>query len=65
MSSQGLQFSVIVTEGRPDSTGIKMAQKLDAEHIPVTLVLDSCVAYIMDRWGAGRVRTAGVRRHQV
>lgn len=47
--SSGLQFSVIVTEGRPDSTGIKMAQKLDAEHIPVTLVLDSCVAYIMDR----------------
>ncbi|EFJ40741.1 eukaryotic translation initiation factor 2B alpha [Volvox carteri f. nagariensis] len=45
----GLQFSVIVTEGRPDGTGITLAKKLDAEKIPVTLVLDSCVAYIMDR----------------
>ncbi|PNW72518.1 hypothetical protein CHLRE_16g687518v5 [Chlamydomonas reinhardtii] len=47
--SSGMQFSVIVTEGRPDGTGITMAKKLDAENIPVTLVLDSCVAYIMDR----------------
>ncbi|GLC48199.1 hypothetical protein PLESTB_000069900 [Pleodorina starrii] len=47
--SSGLQFSVIVTEGRPDGTGIIMAKKLDTENIPVTLVLDSCVAYIMDR----------------
>lgn len=64
-SSQGLQFSVIVTEGRPDSTGIKMAQKLDAEHIPVTLVLDSCVAYIMDRWEAygTRCTVPGYGRH--
>ncbi|GLI68480.1 hypothetical protein VaNZ11_012906 [Volvox africanus] len=47
--SSGLQFSVIVTEGRPDGTGITMAKKLDVENIPVTLVLDSCVGYIMDK----------------
>ncbi|PNH01379.1 Translation initiation factor eIF-2B subunit alpha, partial [Tetrabaena socialis] len=47
--AQGLQFSVVVTEGRPDGTGIAMAKKLDADSIPVTLVLDSGVGYIMDR----------------
>jgi hypothetical protein len=49
---QGLQFSVIVTEGRPDGTGLAMARKLDGQGIPVTLVLDSAAASIMhDRCG--------------
>eukprot|EP00873_Tetraselmis_striata_P021857 jgi/Tetstr1/442121/TSEL_030276.t1 len=47
--SKGTQFSVIVTEGRPDSTGINMARQLEKLGVPVTIVLDSGVAYIMER----------------
>ena len=47
--SQGSKFSVIVTEGRPDSTGISMARLLEKAGVPVTIVLDSAAAYVMDR----------------
>jgi translation initiation factor eIF-2B subunit alpha len=40
---------VIVTEGRPDSTGINMARQLEKLGVPVTMVLDTGVAYIMER----------------
>lgn len=46
---QGQQFSVIVTEGRPDETGFTMARVLDELKIPVTVVLDSGVGYAMER----------------
>jgi translation initiation factor eIF-2B subunit alpha len=46
---QGTQFSVMVTEGRPDNTGITMAKALTEMGVPVTLVLDSGVAYAMGR----------------
>lgn len=46
---QGTQFSVIVTEGRPDETGLKTARALRELHIPVSVVLDSGVGYAMDR----------------
>lgn len=40
---------MVVTEGRPDSTGLKMARALDELGIPTTLVLDSGVAYALER----------------
>jgi hypothetical protein len=46
---QGSHFSVIVTEGRPDNTGLTMAKALTDMGVPVTLVLDSGVAYAMER----------------
>ena len=52
--SQGTQFSVIVTEGRPDATGVRMAKALDEMGIPSTLILDSGVAYSMERCAGGR-----------
>ena len=55
LGSQGTQFSVIVTEGRPDATGIKMTKALDEMGIPSTLILDSGVAYSMERCAGGRV----------
>mmetsp|Transcript_6201 Transcript_6201/g.13519 ORF Transcript_6201/g.13519 Transcript_6201/m.13519 type:complete len:327 (+) Transcript_6201:160-1140(+) len=47
--SAGIHFSVIVTEGRPDAKGIETARALDNLQIPVTLVLDSAVGYVMER----------------
>lgn len=44
---QGVQFSVVITEGRPDETGRTMARALDEQGIPVTAILDSGVAYAM------------------
>lgn len=46
---QNVNFSVVVTEGRPDNTGIQMARALDALGVPVTMVLDSGVAYALER----------------
>lgn len=46
---QGTNFSVIVTEGRPDATGLKTVKALDEMGIPTTLILDSGAAYAMDR----------------
>lgn len=48
-SLQGKQFSVIVTEGRPDETGLVMARLLEDLKVPVTVVLDSGVGYVMER----------------
>ena len=50
----GRRFRVIVTEGRPDSAGVDVARVLRMPigksklNIPVTLVLDSAVGFIMD-----------------
>jgi translation initiation factor eIF-2B subunit alpha len=48
-ASAGRNFSVILTEGRPDDTGPTMARVLDELRIPVTVVLDSGVGYVMER----------------
>ncbi|GAX82766.1 hypothetical protein CEUSTIGMA_g10192.t1 [Chlamydomonas eustigma] len=48
-AAQGTHFSVIVTEGRPDASGLKMARALDEMSIPTTLILDSGVAFSMER----------------
>ena len=42
-------FSVVVTEGRPDGTGVSMAKALAEMGIPATLILDAAVAYVMGR----------------
>jgi len=39
------RFSVVCTEGRPDSTGAQMARELRALGVPVTMILDSAMAY--------------------
>lgn len=51
LALQGSSFSVVVTEGQPDATGLRMAKAL-AEHVgvPVTLVLDCGIAYIMETY---------------
>lgn len=45
---QGVQFSVVVTEGRPDATGLTMANALSKMKIPCTIVLDSAVAFALE-----------------
>ncbi|KAI8463744.1 MAG: eukaryotic initiation factor [Monoraphidium minutum] len=58
--SQGLNFSVVVTEGRPDGTGQSMARALAELGVPVTLVLDSGVAYALERVDMVLVGAEGV-----
>ncbi|XP_051528975.1 translation initiation factor eIF-2B subunit alpha-like isoform X2 [Myxocyprinus asiaticus] len=43
------RFTVYVTESQPDSAGELMAQKLRRLNIPVTVVLDAAVGYIMEK----------------
>lgn len=43
------RFTVYVTESQPDSAGKLMAQKLRKLNIPVTVVLDAAVGYIMEK----------------
>ncbi|KAG0616697.1 hypothetical protein M758_5G135200 [Ceratodon purpureus] len=47
-AAEGKDFNVICTEGRPDNTGAEMAKELVPAGIPVTLILDSGVAYMME-----------------
>jgi methylthioribose-1-phosphate isomerase len=42
-------FTVYVTEGRPDCAGYQAAEELIKAGIPVNLVLDSAVGYIMEK----------------
>eukprot|EP00877_Chromochloris_zofingiensis_P007550 jgi/Chrzof1/3048/Cz12g09180.t1 len=58
--SEGLNFSVVVTEGRPDGTGQTMARALDEMGVPVTLVLDCGVAYVLERVDMVLVGAEGV-----
>ncbi|KAF4074577.1 hypothetical protein AMELA_G00240740 [Ameiurus melas] len=43
------RFTVYVTESQPDSSGQHMAEKLRRLSIPVTVVLDAAVGYIMEK----------------
>lgn len=45
---QGIQFSVVITEGRPDETGLTMAQALDNMRVPTIAILDCAVAYALE-----------------
>lgn len=41
-------FSVVVTEGRPDGAGLKMARALSESGIPCTAVIDAAVAWSLE-----------------
>lgn len=41
-------FRVFCTEGRPDRTGLRLANELAKLDVPVKLLIDSAVAYSMD-----------------
>ncbi|XP_048834055.1 translation initiation factor eIF-2B subunit alpha [Brienomyrus brachyistius] len=43
------RFTVYVTESQPDSAGQKMADTLRNLNVPVTVVLDAAVGYIMEK----------------
>ncbi|KAI1882006.1 hypothetical protein AGOR_G00246230 [Albula goreensis] len=43
------RFTVYVTESQPDSAGNKMAEALKNLNVPVTVVLDAAVGYIMEK----------------
>ncbi|XP_023680354.1 translation initiation factor eIF2B subunit alpha isoform X2 [Paramormyrops kingsleyae] len=43
------RFTVYVTESQPDSAGQKMADTLRKLNVPVTVVLDAAVGYIMEK----------------
>ncbi|KAK3276683.1 hypothetical protein CYMTET_15268 [Cymbomonas tetramitiformis] len=59
-ATQGKNFSVMVTEGRPDNSGQKLATLLRELGLPVTLVIDSAAAYVMDRVDMVLVGAEGV-----
>lgn len=48
---QNIHYSVVVTEGRPDETGLKMMREMERYglKVPVSLVLDSGVAYYLHK----------------
>ncbi|KAL3158854.1 hypothetical protein ABBQ32_011573 [Trebouxia sp. C0010 RCD-2024] len=56
VANNGVQFSVVVTEGRPDSTGLAMANALSKMKVPCTIVLDSGVAFALEalKWVTSR-----------
>jgi len=56
----GKQFTVMVTEGRPNASGCRMAEELIRVGIPTTLVLDSAAAYMMERVDMVLVGSEGV-----
>jgi translation initiation factor eIF-2B subunit alpha len=43
------RISVFVTEARPRGAGIRTAEELTAAGVPSTVILDSAVAYVMDK----------------
>ena len=46
--AQGIHFSVVLTEGRPDGTGRSMARELEKFRVPTVIILDSAVAYALE-----------------
>lgn len=60
--AQGIQFSVVITEGRPDETGLTMAQALDNMRVPTIAILDSAVAYALEAFRCALPAQAGHSR---
>ncbi|KAJ7567137.1 hypothetical protein O6H91_02G133300 [Diphasiastrum complanatum] len=48
-ASNGKHFHVICTEGRPKNSGVEMANQLLSAKIPVSLIIDSAIAYTMEK----------------
>lgn len=59
-AATGMHFNVYCTEGRPDSTGITAARVLKDLSIPVTVILDSAAAFILERCSMVLVGAEGV-----
>ncbi|EAU88565.2 translation initiation factor eif-2b alpha subunit [Coprinopsis cinerea okayama7 len=49
LAHKSKRISVFVTEARPRGLGIKTAEALSAAGVPCTVILDSAVAYVMDK----------------
>ncbi|KAH8827714.1 hypothetical protein DL96DRAFT_1600045 [Flagelloscypha sp. PMI_526] len=49
MAHRRKRISVYITEARPRSLGLKTAAALTEAGVPNTVILDSCVAYIMEK----------------
>ncbi|KAK7895491.1 hypothetical protein WMY93_020816 [Mugilogobius chulae] len=43
------RFSVYVTESQPDAAGLQMAEALRKLNVPVTVVLDAAVGYVLEK----------------
>ncbi|CAI5445727.1 unnamed protein product [Caenorhabditis angaria] len=56
----GIEFHVWVTESQPDASGKRMHEALKSLGIETTLVLDSCVGYLMERMQMVVVGAEGV-----
>ncbi|KAF3792289.1 Translation initiation factor eIF-2B subunit alpha [Nymphaea thermarum] len=48
-AGNGKIFRVFCTEGRPDKTGLRFAKEMVTLEVPVKLLIDSAVAYTMDK----------------
>mmetsp|Transcript_12280 Transcript_12280/g.31289 ORF Transcript_12280/g.31289 Transcript_12280/m.31289 type:complete len:334 (+) Transcript_12280:78-1079(+) len=48
-ASKGRNFEVVVTEGRPDCSGYKLAQKLTECNIPAKIIMDTAIGFVMER----------------
>ena len=59
-SQLGLSFSVLTTEARPYCDGYRVVEELTALGIHVTLILDSAIAYAMERVDIVMVGAEGV-----
>ena len=54
---------MVVTEGRPNDTGIELAKVLETSKISTTVVLDNGVGYIMDRVDCVLVGAGGITQN--
>ncbi|KAJ2832672.1 translation initiation factor eIF-2B subunit alpha [Coemansia sp. 'formosensis'] len=57
---QNKRFRVYVTESRPDQSGLKAAEELQALGVPCEVVLDAAVGYIMEKVDLVLVGAEGV-----
>jgi len=48
-AAEQTDFEIIILEGRPDASGAKAAKVYQSAGIPTTVVLDSAMAYVMER----------------
>jgi len=49
LAAKDTHFEIIILEGRPDASGAKAAARYAKAGIPITVVLDSAMAYVMER----------------
>eukprot|EP00899_Mesostigma_viride_P006235 jgi/Mesvir1/15612/Mv03219-RA.1 len=59
-AEHGTNFSVICTEGRPDGTGLYASTTLAKAGIPVSVVIDSAVGFVMEKVDMVLVGAEGV-----